>query len=353
LAVKGVVKASVTSANKTQLKLSSQIPEGFELEGGDFTLNGRRMEASSIFEGAAERVFNYVLRSNRSLSFVQPPFLAEVEWSGFTLKVASNSYAYAGGLKVTQEVSKPSAFRGSTSEVKVLIVNLGPFPIYDLKVRSLNYSYVAAQRSERSVDVFEVGQSITLDFNIRYLNTGTYQYAPIVGDFVFSAQNQTLDVQPISLRVEKPPRLSLTPPNSLIEKQEATITFTLSNPSSLTVYEVVAEVGFSGVETPKTPIEIRVDELKSGQSINRSVQITPSSVLSLKIASKLNFSFEGEVLEGEPFETELAVAENLQLRYALPVAIGVAAIIVTAYLSRQKFVKETQAVEQRRKAVDV
>jgi hypothetical protein len=160
-------------------------------------------------------------------------------------------------------------------------------------------------------------------------------------------------VQPISLRVEKPPRLSLTPPNSLIEKQEATITFTLSNPSSLTVYEVVAEVVFSGVETPKTPIEIRVDELKSGQSINRSVQITPSSVLSLKIASKLNFSFEGEVLEGEPFETELAVAENLQLRYALPVAIGVAAIIVTAYLSRQKFVKETQAVEQRRKAVDV
>jgi hypothetical protein len=353
LAVKGVVKVSLTSANKTRLKLSSQIPEGFELEGGDFTLNGRCMEASSIFEGAAERTFNYLLRSNRSLSFVQPPFSAEVEWSGFTLKVASNSYAYAGGLKVTQEVSKPSAFRGSTSDVKVSIVNLGPFPIYDLKVRSLNHSYAAAQRSERAVDVLEAGQSVTLDFSIHYLNTGSYDYVPIAGSFIFSAQNQTLRAQPISLHIEKPPRLSLTPPNSLIEKQEATITFTLSNPSQLTVYDVVAEVVFSGTEAPKTPIVIRVDELRSGQSISKALQITPSSVLSLKIASKLSFRFEGEVLEGEPFKTELAVAENLQLRYALPVAIGVAAIIVTAYLSRQKFVEETQPVEQRGKAVDV
>jgi hypothetical protein len=353
LAVKGVVKASVAYANRTLIKLSSQIPEGFELEGGNFTLSGKRIEVSSVFDGAAERVFSYMLRSNRSLSFVQPPFLAEVEWSGFTLRVASNSYAYAGGLKVTQEISKPSAFRGSTSDAKVSIVNLGPFPVYDLKVRSLNYSYVAAQRSERGVDVFEVGQTVTLDFNIRYLNAGTYQYAPVVGDFVFSAQNQTLDVQPISVHVENPIKLALIPPSSLVEKQEATLTFTISNPSSLSVYDVEAEVRLSGAETPDTPIVIRVAELKSGQTFNKTVQIIPSSVLLLKIASKVNFIFEGEVLEGEAFETQLAVAENLQMRYALPVAIGVVAIVLTAYLSRQKVVKEPQVDEQRKKAVDV
>ena len=108
----------------------------------------------------------------------------------------------------------------------------------------------------------------------------------------------------------------------------------------------------SGAETPDTAIVIRVDELKAGQSVNKTVQITPSSVLSLKITSKVNFSFEGEDLEGEAFERELAVAENLQIRYALPVAIGVVVIIITAYLSRQRVVKE-QAGEQRKKAVDV
>jgi len=353
LAVNGVVKASVTSANRTSVKLSAQIPEGFELVGGNFTLIGRFMEASSICEETDERVFNYVLRSNSSLSFIQPPFLAKLEWSGFTLRVASNSYAYAGGLKVTQSLSKPLAFRGSTSDVKVSIVNLGPFPIYELKVGSLNYSYVAAQRLERSVDVVEVGQTVTLDFNIRYLTAGTYQYTPIAGSFVFSAQNQTLNIQPVTVLVEKPIKLSLTPPSSLVEKQEATLTFTLSNPSSLAVYDVEAEVWLSGAETPDTPLVIRVDELKAGQSINRTVQITPSSVLSLKITSKVNFSFEGEALEGEALETEIAVAENLQMRYALPVAIGIVAIIITAYLSRQKVVKEPQADEQRKKAVDV
>ncbi len=352
LTVNGVVKASVNSINRTSLKLLAQIPEGFELVGGNFTVSGRFMEASSTCEGNVERIFNYMLRSNSHLTFIQPPFLAEVEWSGFTLKVASNSYAYAGGLKITQNLSKPLAFRGSTSHVKVSIVNLGPFPIYNLQLKSLNYSYVAAERSEREVGVFEVGQTVTLDFNIRYLTAGTYQYIPIAGRFVFSAQNQTLNVQPVTVLVEKPIKLSVTPPSSLVEKQEATFTFTLSNPSSLTVYNVVAEVLLSGAETPDTPIVIRVDELKAGQNINKTVQITPSSVLSLKIASKVDFSFEGEDLEGEAFEGELAVAENLQMRYALPVAIGVVVIIITAYLSRQRVVKE-QAGEQRKKAVDV
>jgi hypothetical protein len=41
------------------------------------------------------------------------------------------------------------------------------------------------------------------------------------------------------------------------------------------------------------------------------------------------------------------------MRYALPVAIGVVAIVLTAYLSRQKVVKEPQVDEQRKKAVDV
>jgi len=353
LAVKGVVKASVTSANKTLIKLSAQIPEGFELVGGNFTVSGRYMEVSSAFDGAAEQIFNYRLRSNRSISFVQPPLLAEIEWGGFTLRAASNSYAYAGGLKVTQNLSKPLAFRGSTSNVKVSIVNLGPFPIYDLKIRSLNYTYVAAQHSERGVDVLDVGQTVTLDFNIRYLNAGTYQYAPIVGSFVFSAQNQTLNVQPISVLVERPITLSLTQPQSLVEKQEATITFTLSNPSSLTVYDVEAKVMVSGAEAAETPIVIKVAELRSGESINKTARITPSSVLSLKITSTLNFNFGGEVLEGEALKVELAVAENLQIRYALPVAIGVVAILLTAYLSRQKVVKELQRDEQRRKAVDV
>ncbi len=352
LIVNGVIKASIESANRTLIKLSAQIPEGFELVGGNFTVSGRFMEASSVCEGNVEQLFDYVLRSNCSLSFIQPPFLAEVEWSGFTFRVASNSYAYAGGLKVNLALSKPATFKGSTSDVKVSIINLGPFPIYDFKVWSLNYSYVAAQRLERSVYVIEVGQTVTLDFNIRYLTAGTHQYTPIAGRFVFSAQNQTLNMQPVTVLVEKPIKLSLTQPSSLVEKQEATLTFTLSNPSSFTVYNVVAEVLLSGAETPDTAIVIRVDELKAGQSVNKTVQITPSSVLSLKITSKVNFSFEGEDLEGEAFERELAVAENLQIRYALPVAIGVVVIIITAYLSRQRVVKE-QAGEQRKKAVDV
>ena len=341
LVVNGVVKSLVTSANRTLVKIAAHIPEGFELAGGNFTLNGRVMEVISIFDGAVERVFNYVLKSNRTLSFVQPPFFVEIGWSDFTLRAATNSYAYAGGLKVIQDLSKPSAFRGSTSTVKVLIMNLGPFPVYDLTVRSLNYSYVTAQLSVRNADVFEVAQTIMLDFNIRYLSAGTYEYTPIVGTFIFSAQNQTLSAQPVTVRVEKPISLSLTQPSSLVEKQPATLTFTLSNPSSLAVYDVEAKVRLSGAETRDTTITIKVAELLAGQAINRSVQITPPSVLSLKITSKVNFSFKGEILEGEALEMEVAVAENLQMRYALPVAIGVVAIILTAYLSRQKVAKET------------
>lgn len=353
LAVNGVVKASTTSANRTLIKLSAKIPEGFKLTGGDFNVSDGVMEAASVLDRTAELVFNYALKSNRSLSFVQLPFSAEIEWSGFTLKLASNSYAYAWGLKVTQDISKPTAFRGSTSDAKVSVVNLGPYPIYDLKVRSLNHTYIAVQRIERIVDVFEAGQTVTLDSKIRYLNPGAYDYILIEGSFIFSAQNQILRVQPTAVRVEKPIRLSLTSPSPLVERQDATLTLTLSNPSSLTVYGVEAQVVVDGAETPETPIVIKLTELKPGEVVNRTVRITPSSLLSLKITSRVNFSFGGEVLEGEALDAEIAVAENLQMRYALPVAIGVVAIIVAAYLSHQRAAKGPQTAEQRKKSLDV
>ena len=352
--VKGVVKASVTSANRTLMKLSAQLPKGFVLTDGNFTLSERSIILSSEFnKSVTERTFHYTLRSSHPLSFVQTPMLAEIEWSGFILKTASNSYAYATGLKITQEVTKPSAFVGSTSNVKVTLVNLGPFPVYDLRVKSLNYSYVEAKKAEKVTEVFEVGQTLTLDFSVRYLNSGGYEYISVEGGFVFSAQNQTIKMQKIDLNVNQPIRLSLTTPTSIVEKQTATLILNLINPSSLSVYDVEAQVVIRGVDSPETPIILKISELKSKQTLNRTVEITPSSVLSLKITSKISFSFEGEVLEGDALSAEIPVAENLHMRYTLATFIGVLAIVVTAFISRQKVVKETLTSEQRKKKLGV
>lgn len=352
--VNGVVKASVTLANRTLIELSAQLPEGFELTGGNFTVSGRSIKVSSEFnKSVTEQIFNYSLKSSRAASFIQAPISAEIRWGSFILKAASNSYAYATGLKVTQEVSKPSAFVGSTSDVKVMLVNLGPFPVYDLKVRSLNYSYVEAEKADKIIEVLEAGQTLTFNFRMRYLNVGGYDHLPIEGGFVFSAQNQTLKMPKFIFYVEQPIKLSLTTPTSLTEKQPATLTLNLTNPSSLTVYDVEAHVVISGAESPDTSIVLKASELRSKQTLNQTVQITPSSVLSLKITSKINFSFEGEVLQGESLSAEIPVAENLHMRYTLATVIGVLAIIVTAYLSRRKIEKETQAGEQRKKTLGV
>ncbi|MFN3621400.1 MAG: hypothetical protein ACK4TI_00755, partial [Nitrososphaerales archaeon] len=334
--LKGVASITVSSANGTTIRVATNLLEGFEFVGGNFTYKDGRIEAvSKLGKGEVQQNFNYTLRSSRHINFVQPPILTEVEWSGFRLKSASNSYAYAEGVRVAFNISKPVGFRGSTSNVKASMVNLGPFPVYGIKVNALNYSYAEAPYTEKTNEVLDVGQRLTLEFNIRYTADGAYEYLPIGGSFIFSAQNHSLKAEPIRISVEKPIRLTLQAPRSLVEKQEAILTLILSNPSSLTVNDIHIGLAFSDVDSPQAPIELKIFELKPGETINREVRFTPSSVFSLKISPTLNFSFEGETLLGESYETKLSVGENLQMRYALPVALGAVLVIATAYISRK------------------
>ncbi|MEM2883382.1 MAG: hypothetical protein QXY08_02220 [Nitrososphaerales archaeon] len=334
--LKSVVAVKVTSVNGTTLRLTTNLPEGFELTGGDFTQKAGSIEVVSLVsKGDVQQNFSYTLRASEYINFVQPPILGEVDWGGFKLKSASNSYTYAEGVRVSFNISKTVGFRGSTSNIKASIVNLGPFPVYNIKIRSLNYSYAESSFIEKADEVLDVGQTLELEFNIRYAAEGAYDYLPIGGSFIFSTQNHSLKVAPIKISVEKPISLSLQAPRSLVEKQENTLTLIVSNPSSLTVSDIHISLAFSGVETPQTPIELKISELKAGEIVNREVRFTPSSVFSLKILPTLKFSFDGETLLGESYETKLSVNENMEIRYALPIALSVALVIATAYISRR------------------
>ncbi len=139
------------------------------------------------------------------------------------------------------------------------------------------------------------------------------------------------------IAVEKPIQLNLlTIPREPVEGQEANLLLTIANPSSLDVEDVEVKVTLKGVDSPTAPIEVKLPTLRARAAENITFTIIPSQVRLIEPSATITFNHGGEALLGEVSATVVSVAENMQMRYGLPVALGVVLVLAIAYLARRQ-----------------
>ncbi|MDG6999168.1 MAG: hypothetical protein JRN15_08650 [Nitrososphaerota archaeon] len=288
------------------------------------------------------QTYTYSLNiSNVNENYVFMPANVSTEWYGVSLVHYSNGYALPLGVVSTKIASPPNAFQGSNATLTLQLTNSGSQPVYQAYLNDSYDSFLQVLKTGSNYAAqLNAGQSIQASIDVNFTGSpGQYNLAAPAATFIFSgySENAVGHVSAISI-------YSLVESNitysalKVEENHNINVTITVNNPSNVTVNNIVYSMPVPAglrVLYGGSP-NFSVTSMGPNSSYTHSFIIITSEpdVYQFTNAS-LTFSYQGHQLKGVANSLALNIADDIKIRYGIPVIIALVVVLGTVlYVQR-------------------
>lgn len=338
-------------------KAEGSLPTGLACgatKGKGMTCSDGKFELSyaSIATGKTETAQITVDVSDQQ-NYVLPPVPFSAVSSGYVLGGSSNALAVPLGLVATKQFALDSMFPGMTSGVNITVRNLGPYSVYNATIGSVYDSFdtlVSKSIDSATFPSIAPGQNKSVSYSVNSSAVfGRLASANVSEGFYFAGTLFSIEAPGPYVEVYKPLMANLTEsPASPTEGKSFVVDIKITNPSGLEVSDVKFKLPFASGTTFSAASNLII----SGRSVTvsnstlgphgvltASVDVTATSGTSVEFSSgSLTFTYDGFSLKGSLPPGGIAVGENVTVRYLIPIALVIIALLaVTFYVRRMAF----------------
>jgi hypothetical protein len=352
------------SVNATSVTAAETLPPGTscgKVEGSGLTCTGGILELALASLGSKAQTSSLHLNLTSPRNYFFAPMTVKAMSSGLSLQGDSSLGVAPAGLKLTKVFLSPAMFGGMTTRVSINASNSGPFDAFNATVTSLSDSF-------DKVSPLSVSSRFTKDvapdsyLNQSYTITasdvvGNFSSSPISLSFYMGGTFLTLNsTGPIVELYQQAVASVTTTPASPTENSAFAIDVKITNPSPVSL----SNVRF----TVPVPNSVTLGQLKNatlsggtltisaGQMLphgtyaaNLTAQATSGTTLPFS-KSKITFVYAGATISTTLRLKDVVVGEDVLLRYTIPTAIVLVAVLATAFYVRRKAAPSVPASRQ-------
>jgi hypothetical protein len=342
-------------ANVTNFRATGSLPPGLgcgTVSGIGFACSGNQVTISYPLVNSSY-TYSATMKYNLTspVSYLMGPMAFEGVTSGNNVTGMSNPLAIPGGLTLSKQFVPSMLFGGMSSQVTVSAVNSGPFQLYNMTVGSKEDTF---DTLASSATLTKTSASVAAGGNLTdsYLITasqifGNLTGTPTTATFFFGGVSFTLDSVPPRVEVYQPLSATIsTYPSSPEEGKNFTITFSITNPSGVSVSNVLFKLpvpsglGLSDLRNAQVSgglLSVRLNTLAADSTATATVSAVASSGISIPFANAvLTFNYAGSTVNGVvPTNSGIAIGEDITTRYLIPMAFVFFVLLFAAYYLRR------------------
>ncbi len=284
-------------------------------------------------------------------NYVMAPAAFNASSGGLVLTGWSSPTALPTGLTATKSYAQSELFPGMTTDVNITINNAGPYEVYNATIGSTADSFDKITGSAGSATYASIspGEVKTIAYTVNTTSaSGSSTSSIVTEDFYFGGTLFNLQTPGPAIEVYKTLNATVTTtPASPTEGQQFEVNVVITNPSGVNVTGISLVLPFqsgtklslpsSDAAASGTKLTVTGAVLGANSSLDASVEATSPSGTAIDFTSAtLTFTYNGVKLNGGVTQEAITVGENVTVRYYIPIAIAILALLGTAFYVKRK-----------------
>jgi hypothetical protein len=342
-------------ANVTSFVATGTLPAGLgcgSTRGVGISCTGDRLTISYSSLNASTTVRTYMTYNLTSLAnYVLLPVSFRGVTSGGNVSGASNLAAVPAGIQLDKAFSPGQLFGGMDSTVTVSATNAGPQKYYNATVATTPDTFDRLTSSgslSRTTPLIPPGGNFTFSYPVSASQLyGTFRSAPVTATFYFAGTQFSVQGVPSKVVIYQPLSATITTsPATPVEGKAFTITIQIDNPSPVPVGDVVLTLpvpaglslkNLTNAQVLSGVLTVEAGSLAGGANVTATATAVASSGITIPFSgAELTFSYAGAQVKGTvPSSSGIAIAENVTLRYVIPIAIILLVMLAAAFYVRR------------------
>jgi hypothetical protein len=299
------------------------------------------MNISSI-AGSANETFIYsvnITSSNQNILF--EPANISASWNNETIVHYSEGAGLPLGVKATKIVSPGVGFQGTNVTVSLGLVNDGSLPVYFAGLGGVNDTYLQITSSQNTsiATVLSPGKSLNQTLGGYLTGTqGVYNTTASTASFLFAGENQTASSNSSTVTVYGLPTANITFAGPKVEEDHTILVVeNITNPSNVMIDNVSYTVSLpKGLSLVSGSPNITGQTIDANQSYINQFSVSTNQPTQYIIAQgKLSFYYQNHQVAGNTSETIVNINDDITLRYAIPVFVGLVLVAATIFYVRK------------------
>jgi uncharacterized repeat protein (TIGR01451 family) len=264
----------------------------------------------------------------------------------------SNPIALPSGLMISKQFATSQLFPGMTTQVTVYAKNSGPLQFYNATLKTTADSFDTLTPSaslSKTANSISPGGNVTLSYQVSMSQSyGNLTGAPPTASFYLGGTLYTIQGASPKIEIFQPLFVTIsTNPTTPEEGKNFTMSILITNPSAVPVSNVIftlpvpSGLGLSSLQNAQVSggtLSVSAGSLGPHASATAGVRAIASSGITVPFQNaKLTFTYAGSTLNGVvPKSSGIAIAEDVTMRYVLPTALVLLAVLFVAVYVRKK-----------------
>lgn len=295
---------------------------------------------TSLAAGAIDN-FTYSLNfSSPGQNYIFMPANVSAPWNNVTVVHFSQGAGLPLGVVATKLISPSYGFVGSNVTEQLSILNKGSLPIYVVSLSNSSDPFISTVSSSGSTTpVLNTGQVSNSTVKGFFTGSpGNYTTSPAAASFIFAGSNQTASTNTTSVVIFQTVSSSMVASGPKIEENHAIqIIIEISNPSNVTVTNIKYALTLPPyLHLNSGSLTGTISSLGPNQNASESFYVETSLPNQYTISGgNLTFQYGTQTLVGATNSLSLNIVDDLTIRYAIPVVIGLVLVAATLIYVRR------------------
>ena len=325
-----------------KILINEKLHQKFQFINGNFTLNGNNLNAEfGGIESGNQVAFNYTATiSDIEENYVISPPEIVVESSGLRISRIASSEVLPFGVKILKDLETSANFIGANVSIDTQVINSGSIPIFNVVLNSGDETFANTIEGETtfSAEVLRKDDQLGSPHKILLTGSGQFEALQATTSFIIAGQSFSKFSESKNIHVFSPIFADMMVDSiSQIEGEEFSITLTVTNPSEITVNNVLVEITFPPeIRIISGSLDLNDEVLDANAEIIKTAKLVVDNPATLSIdAPFVEFSYAKEILSGTSNPLIISIEDNIQTRYFFPILIAFFLILGTTYIARK------------------
>ncbi|MDG6995910.1 MAG: hypothetical protein JRN52_08305 [Nitrososphaerota archaeon] len=336
-----------SSNSISNLTVLDSIPSGFTFakslnasslhySNGLVTLN-----VSSLAPSRNQTYTYSVSVANNNSNYVFLPANVSTMWNGSPLVHYSNGYALPLGVVATKFATPSQAFQGSSATLTLDLTNNGAQPVYQAYLNDTYDPFLRVLKSSSNYTAqLNAGQSIQASMSVNFTGApGLYNLSSPSATFIFAGYSKSAIGRVSQVSIYSLLQSNITYSALKVEENHnINLTITITNPSNVTVndvsYSMAVPAGLRTLYGGSSNFTVSTMGPNSTYTHSFFIITSEPDVYQFSNAT-LTFSYQGHQLKGIANGLSLNIADDIKIRYGIPVIIALVIVLATVLYVRR------------------
>jgi uncharacterized repeat protein (TIGR01451 family) len=354
-----IATSNTGPVNATSFKATATLPASLgcgkvnpkSLGGKGITCSGNTLSIAYPVLNRSSTLLGYMeYNLTTPLNYFISPISFTAQSAVGTFVGQSDAVAIPSGVVLSKTFSPSQLFSGMGSTVTVSATNSGPLQIYNATVATSldSFDTLAGQSSlQKGPASIASGGNSTFSYAITTSDvSGNLTANAAEASFYFGGTSYTITGARPKVQIYQPLGVSIaTHPTTPEEGKTFTITVTITNPSGVSVSNVLftlpvpSGLGLSNLQNAQVSaglLTVTASTLGGHSSATATASAVAGSGITVPFDNaKLTFNYAGHTINGAVPKTGIAIAEDVTTRYLIPTAIVIIALLAVAFYVRR------------------